>query len=365
MDYKEIVKEQLNNVLDEEHLSEIDEISRSASELSRGLSDQFSFDKIIDATLSGQSIFENGNLISSIKELILFEVHSAMITGTEMLIICIIIGLLNSLAGSFGKKTMTDMSQLVCTMIIIGISIKSFGIAYELCIASVNTMVNTMEILTPVLIGVLISTGSITSGTILSPVILGAVTGTGIFLKKIILPAMFGAAILSMINCLTEKNYVNKLSKLIRKTAVAATGLILTIMSGIISVQGLITETSDGLLINTAKYSLNTFIPIVGGFTSDTVELFLKCMGSIKGIVGVFGILTLIMLIIVPLIKILIVALIYKITAAAAEPIAESKVSDGLSDVGSCLISMASIMFFADLLFIIFISIIIGTGNGV
>jgi hypothetical protein len=194
MDYKEIVKEQLNNVLDEEHLSEIDEISRSASELSRGLSDQFSFDKIIDATLSGQSIFENGNLISSIKELILFEVHSAMITGTEMLIICIIIGLLNSLAGSFGKKTMTDMSQLVCTMIIIGISIKSFGIAYELCIASVNTMVNTMEILTPVLIGVLISTGSITSGTILSPVILGAVTGTGIFLKKIILPSVHGFA---------------------------------------------------------------------------------------------------------------------------------------------------------------------------
>lgn len=364
MDYKEIIKEQLNNVIDEDTLDEIGDISRNASELSNGLSDQFSFDKIIDATLNGQSIFENNNLIENIKELIFYEINSAMKTGAEILTICIVIGLLNSLAGSLGKKDMTDISRLVCTMIIIGISIRSFDAAYELCIASVTAMVSTMEILTPVLIGILISSGNISSGTIMSPVILGSVTGTGILLKKIILPALFGATLLALINCLTEKNYVNKFSKLIRNVAVGATGLILAVMSGIISVQGLITDVSDGLLINTAKYSINTFIPIVGGFTSDTVELFLKCMKSIKGIVGVFGIITLIMLIIMPLLKILIIAVIYKITAAAAEPIAESKISDGLNDVGSCLISMASIMFFSALLFIIFISIIVGTGSG-
>lgn len=364
MDYKEIVKEQLNNVIDDEKMAEINEISRNTLQLSKGLSDQFSLDKIIDSTLNGKSIFENENLIESIKELVMYEINTAMTTGAEILTICIAIGLLSSLAGSFGKKNMSDMSRLVCTMIIIGISIRSFDAAYELCIASVKAMVSTMEILTPVLIGILISSGSITSGTIMSPVILGSVTGTGILLKKVILPALFGATLLALINCLTEKNYVNKLSKFIRNTAVGATGLILAVMSGIISVQGLITDVSDGLLINTAKYSLNTFIPIVGGFTSDTVELFLKCMKSIKGIVGVFGILTLIMLIVVPLIKILIIALIYKITAAASEPIAESKISDGLNDVGSCLISMASIMFFSALLFIIFISIIVGTGSG-
>lgn len=64
------------------------------------------------------------------------------------------------------------------------------------------------------------------------------------------------------------------------------TGLILAILSGIFSVQGLLTDTSDGLLINAARYSLSTFIPIVGGFTADTVDLFLRCMRSIKGIVG-------------------------------------------------------------------------------
>ena len=363
MDYGQIVKEQLNNVIDHDQMKGIDEIGNQASEISKGLSDQFSFEDIIDATLNGESIFDSGQLIESLKGLIVYEVRSAMIIGTEILLICIAIGLLNNLASSFGKKSVSEVSLLICIMIIVGISIKSFDTAYELCMDSVTVMVNTMEILTPVLIGVLIATGNITSGTVFSPVIIGAVTGTGILLKKIILPAMFAATIMALINCLTEKNYVNKLSKLIRNLAVGMTGLILAIMSGIITVQGLITETSDGLIINTAKYSLNTFIPIVGGFTSDTVELFLRCMGSIKSIVGVFGIITLVLIIAVPIIKILIIALIYKLTAAAAEPIAESKISDGLNDMGSCLVSMASIMFFAALLFIIFISVIVGTGN--
>ena len=357
MENEDVLKKQLENVIDQE---QINEISGYSSNFSSELSDKFSFENIVDAAIDGESIFDSGYMIESLKDLLFYEVRTAAVLGAEILIICIFIGLLNNLSSSLGKKSLTDISQLVCTMIIIGISIKNFDIAYELCLDSVAAMVRTMEILTPVLIGVLISTGNISTGTVLSPVMVGTAVGTGAFLEKIILPAMFAATVLALINCLTEKNYVNKLSKLIRNTAVGATGLILTIIYGIISVQGLITETSDGLIMNTAKYSINTFIPIVGGFTSDTVELFLKCMGGIKSVVGVFGILSLVIMIIVPIIKILAVALIYKITAAASEPITESKISDGLSDMGSCLISMAAIMFFTSLLFIIFISIIVG-----
>ena len=364
MDYDKIVKEQFDNVLTDEQIAAINGLSRDISDVSGGLSDQFSLENIIDATLNGESIFQNTDIINNLKELLSFEVRTAMATGVEILTICIFLGILNNLSVSLGKKSVTSISQLVCTMIIIGISIKSFDIAYELCLSSVTTLVNTMEIITPILIGILISTGRIATGTIFSPVIIGSVTGTGILLKKIILPAMFGASLLTMINCLTEKNYVNKLSKFIRNTAVAVTGLILAVMSGIISVQGLITETSDGLLINAAKYSMSTFIPIVGGFTSDTAELFIKCMSSIKSIVGVFGIMTLIMIIIVPIIKIIFAALVYKIVSAATEPIIENKISDGLNDMGNCLISMASIMFFSSLLFIVFLSIIVNTGNG-
>lgn len=361
MDFEKILEEQMNNVVDPDQAGII---SDNAGKVSGGLTDSFTLENILDATLKGESIFNSQELIDGLKSLVLYEIRAALVLGVEILIICIIIGLLKNLSSSFGKKSISDISLLVCTMIIIGISINSFRLAYDLCIDSVTTMVSTMEILTPILLGILISTGSIASGTIMSPVVIGAVSGTGIIIKRIILPAMFAATILALVNCLTEKDYVNKLSKLLRNAAVAVTGLILAVLSGIISVQGLITDASDGLLINTAKYSLSTFIPIVGGFTADTAELFIRCMSTIKSIVGVFGIITLVLVIMVPLIKLLIIALIYKITAAATEPICAGKISDGLNDMGSCIVSLSAVMFFTALLFIIFISIILSMGGG-
>ena len=361
MDYQEILRKQMEETLDAQ---QFDALSEQVRAYSAGLSDDFTLEKILTSALEGESLFDAPVLIENLKTLFLYEVKGALLLAVQILTVCIAVGLLQSLASSFGKKSLAGIGQLICTMVIIGISINSFRLIYELSLDTVTTMVNTMTLVAPILFGILIATGSIASGTILNPMMLGAVTGFGLIIKTIILPALFAATILGLINCLTEKNYVNKLSKLIRNAAVIVTGMILALLSGIFSVQGLLSDTSDGLLINAARYSISTFIPIVGGFTSDTVELFLRCMRSIKGVVGIFGILTLILLTLVPLLKMLAAAVIYKLTAAAAEPITDSKIADGLNDMGSCMISIASIVFFTSLLFIIFISIVVGIGGG-
>ena len=148
MDYKEILKEQFDQVVD---LDEIDEISRRSAELSDGLSEQFRIENILEATLNGESFFNNQGLISGVKDLCLYEIKSALMLGVEILIICIVIGLLRNLASSFEKKSMSDLSLLVCTMVIIGISINSFQLVYQLTIDAASTMINTMEILTQIL----------------------------------------------------------------------------------------------------------------------------------------------------------------------------------------------------------------------
>ena len=362
MDYEKILEEQFGNVMEGEDVSGI---SSGASGLTEGISDQFTLENILNATLSGESIFQNQDVIDSFKSLMLYEIKGALILGVEILSICIIIGLLKSLSDGFASKSVSEISLLVCTMVVIGISINSFRVSYELALDTVSTMVYTMEILMPILIGILLATGAVASGTVLSPVIIGAVTGFGFLIKTVVLPALFVSTILGLINCLTEKNYVNKLSELIRSAAVFLTGLVLTLLTGIITIQGLLTEASDGLLINATKYSLSTFIPIVGGFTSDTVELFLRCMGAIKSVVGVFGLVMVILMMLVPLLKILIIGGIYKLTGAMVEPITDSKIADGLNDMGTSMISIGSILFFTSLLFILFLSIIMKIGGGV
>lgn len=71
MNFDEIVKKQMDNLVDEE---KTDMLSDYAGNLSGGISDQFTLDKIVDATLSGESIFDSEEMIESLKALFLYEI---------------------------------------------------------------------------------------------------------------------------------------------------------------------------------------------------------------------------------------------------------------------------------------------------
>lgn len=360
MDFEQIIKKQMENIIDEEETSSL---SDYASTLTDGISDHFTIENILEATLEGKSIFDSPELISSIKELFLYELRHALVIGIEILGICIIIGLLKNLSGSFGSKGAGEIASLICCIMIIGLAVNNFEEVYSITQDAIKTMTYTMELILPILIGILIAMGQITSGTIMSPLILSAVTIFQNIIKNAVLPGLFISTIFVLLNCLTEKDYVNQLAKFIRGAAIFITGLLLTLMSGIISIQGLITKTSDGLIMGTAKYSIDAFIPIVGGFTADTIELFIKCMGSIRNIVGLFGILLIAVLLIIPIIKTIAIALIYKITAVLIEPVATKKLSQGINEIGTTLITLSAILFFSSLLFILFISSIMTLGG--
>ena len=109
MDFDEIIKDQMKNVVDQDNL---DSLSDYASNLSGGISEHFTIDKILEATLNGKSIFDSQEIITSLKELFLYEMKSALIVGVEILTICIVIGLLKNLSGSFSKKRCQRHRQL-------------------------------------------------------------------------------------------------------------------------------------------------------------------------------------------------------------------------------------------------------------
>ena len=62
--------------------------------------------------------------------------------------------------------------------------------------------------------------------------------------------------------------------------------------------------------------------------------------------------------------EILAVAVIYKITPIAAEPVASKNISDSLSELGSAAITMTVVLSIGALMFLIFIAIIMGMGGG-
>jgi len=208
----------------------------------------------------------------------------------------------------------------------------------------------------------LIAIGVVTSGSVLNPVITGATAAVNTVLSNFILPAVFISTVFFMVNSMTEKDYVNKLAVFIRGAATFLCGICVTFFAGVTVVQSFVTESADGVIADTARYSISNFVPIIGGFASDSVDMMLSCVNIIKNGVGILGVIVIIAVLLVPLIKILAIAVVYKITAIITEPLGNKQVSECLSQMGNSVITMAVILFLTSMMFLIFIAVIIGIG---
>ena len=358
MEFENIINEQLDSM----DLSELEELLNEApAEMT--IADEISVNSIINDLLNGQPIFDSENLMDNIKELFFIEVRSSLILGCEILAVCIIIGLLNNFSNSFGSKTVSSLGTMICGFVIIALCIGSFYQTYNSCSSTMDVMSTTMTILLPIMIPLLISMGGISSGSIMDPVILASVTGFNFIMQHVVLPLIFLSAIFILINSITDKDYVKKLALFMRKGALFITGLTITIFSGITAVQGIMTKSADSLLMKTAKFSIDNFVPIIGGFAADSLDMVINCIGVIKSAVGLIGIVIIISMLAMPVIKIMAVAVIYKITAIAAEPVANKNISDSLNEIGTSAVTMTVVLAAGALMFLIFITAIMFMGG--
>lgn len=349
MEYETIINEQLDSM----ELNELEEIADGTTVRS-----------IINDLLNGVPLFDSEEILQNMLDLFMLEIKESIVFGCEVLSVCIVIGLLTNLSSSFGNKTVSTVGTIICSCIVIALCIGNFYSSYEYCIESMNTMSSTMLILLPIMIPLLVSIGGFSSGGILDPVIIAAVTCFDFIMQHVVLPMVFLSAIFIMINSITEKDYVKKLSAFMRKGSMFIVGFCITIFSGITAVQGILTKSADGILINSAKFSIDNFIPIIGGFAADSLEMVIGCIGLIKNAVGIVGIVAIITVISVPVIKILAIALIYKVIAIVTEPIASKNISDSLNELGNSAIVMTVVLGAGAMMFLLFITVLMGVGGG-
>ena len=359
MDYKEILDGQLESI----DMSGLEDMMKSASEES-GVFPSMTADEMVSSLLQGRPVLDADSILENLLNLFLAEINSAVFLGCEILAVCVVTGLLTNFSGAFGRRTVSSLGAVICGCIITALCIGSFFRTYSYCQDSMDTMTSVMEILLPVMIPLLIAMGGISSGGMMNPVIISAVTGFNFIMQHVVLPMVFLSAVFVLINSITERDYIKKLALLLRRAALFITGLSVTVFSGITAIQGVVTKSADNILVNSAKFSLDNFVPIVGGFAADSLDMVISCAGLIKNAAGLMGIITILSLLAIPVLKILSVALIYKLTAVAAEPVSSKNISDSLSEIGAAAVTMTVVLAMGALMFLIFITVIMGMGGG-
>ena len=85
----------------------------------------------------------------------------------------------------------------------------------------------------------------------------------GNLIQNLVVPIVSIIVVLIIVSKITDKVQVNKLSKFMQSSIVWFLGIILTVFVGVVSLEGSLTASVDGITAKTTKAAVSTLIPVV------------------------------------------------------------------------------------------------------
>ena len=291
------------------------------------------------------------------------EVLDAITVLGSILVIIVIHSVLKSLSDGLENKSISQIAYYVQYILIVTLIMTNFVQILDIVKESIQSLVGFMNSLIPILITLMLTTGSIASANLLQPIILFLITFIGNFIIGTIIPFVLISTSLGIVSKISDRVQVDKLSKFFKTSVVWILGVVLTLFVGIVSVEGTLSSTVDGVTAKTAKAAVSSFIPVVGKILGDAVDTVIGCSSILKNATGIVGIIILIGIAIMPVIKLTILMAIYYLGAALCQPIADSKIISLLDQMGDTFKTLLAIMCSISVMFIIGTTLVINISN--
>ena len=270
-----------------------------------------------------QGKVDNKTIFQKILKLLGSEINTSLKTLISILVIIVIHGILKSITDNLENKNISQIIYFVQYILIVTLIMSNFTEIINLVKNTANDLVGFINMLMPLLLTLMIYTGSIATSSILEPVILFAINLIGNLIKDILIPVVFIIVIFSIISKISERIQIEKLSKFLKSSVIWGLGVILTIFVGVVSLEGTLSSSVDGITAKTAKTAVSTVIPVVGKILGDVVDSVLGCGIILKNAIGIVGVIIIIGICIMPIIKIATLCIMYSLASAIVQPVAD------------------------------------------
>lgn len=293
-----------------------------------------------------------------LKLMIFDEVKSSIKVAAIILVLALLSSVLKSLDNSFSSGAVSQITTYIVFITMVSLTLIGFKDVLEICNNTIDSTVGLMQVIMPVLITLLVLMGFPITSTVLNPIFIGGVTFINVVFKNFLFVSIAVAFAILVVNNLSKNIKLKKLSSFIKQINLVSLGAMFTIYLGLVSIQGLYVTNIDNFTVKTAKYAIGNFIPVVGGFVSDSVDILLSSSQLIKGVFGGLGLVLLVGICLVPVIKILSIIVVYKVSAIVVEPIGEEGISSFLNEVANLMVIMLACIIAITIMFFVTVAVL-------
>lgn len=339
----------------------INDFVKEAEKYTGSFFEDMNLSEMINSAILGE--IDNNTILKKILNLLGTEVKSSLKTLIGILAIVLIHSILKAISENLEDTNISKIIYYVQYILIVTLIMGSFSDIINSVRDTIENLVGFMNCLVPLLITLMLYTGSIVTSGLIQPIILFMIEFIGNIIISLILPVVSIIAALAIISKISDKVQIGKITSFMKSSIVWFLGIILTIFVGVISLEGSLTSSVDGITAKTAKAAVSSLIPVVGKILGDSVDTVLGCGLVLKNALGVVGVIIILGISILPIIKLATLTIMYNIASSVIEPIADEKMVKLLDEMGGVFKLLLAILCSASVLLIIGVTLVVKISN--
>lgn len=350
--------EVINSQMDSFNISNfIDEANKYSNDVLKDIDIQ----ELLNNAIKGE--LDTNQLLKNIFPLLGTEIKEALKVMGSILIIVLIHSVLKSISDNLNNKSVAQITYYVQYILIATVIMTNFSSIITLTKEAVGNMISFIQLLFPLLMTLMLASGSAVSVNLVQPIILFIINLISNIFQSIIIPIILVGTALAIVSKISDRIQIDKLSKFLKSSSVWVIGILLTIFVGVLSIEGTLGSSVDGITAKTAKAAVSSFIPVVGKVLGDAVDTVIGCSAILKNAIGIVGVIVVIAICITPILKLAIITIIYHLTAALCEPIADSKIVSLITQMADTFKILLAILCSISVMLIIGITLVINISN--
>lgn len=277
--------------------------------------------------------------------------------------ISLITSLLNGLTSGFLSNPTKELIGFVsyCAIAVI-ILTRAMSLVNDTA-AIVGTIKQFMQLVFPILLTIITVVGGANSSAVFQPMMSVLTTSITTFVVQIIMPMVVVVIVFTMISSLSNGVKLSKLTSFFSSGIKYSLTAVFSLFVTFLTAQGLTGGIIDTVSIKTAKFAMQSYVPIVGGYLSDGFDLMMASFVLIKNSLGLISLFALLIMIASPLVNIIVFSLGLKLASGIIEPIGDSQISKMIFDLSKNVNILLAIILGVAFMFVTTITLIIYACN--
>lgn len=325
----------------------------------------YSFKEIVTSVLNGDFKIGYDNLFTAVFNLffdgILDNLGFFLVISAVCLFSSIIGGIKSESLKSGVDEIIYFVSYICVVTLVTGTLFALIGDVKEI----VTSISRQASLIMPAILSLMIASSNTVAVGMFKPAVAFLTTGSVQIISVILLPLISVVFIFEIVGHLSNNVSLNSYVNLFKSVIKWIIGIMVSLFTIFLTIQGLTTSTFDGLSYKALKSAVSSSIPIIGGFLGGSFDIVIASSTIIKNALG-SGMLILLLAQVLPtLIKIIGFSILLKLTCAVCEPIADGKVIKLMQGLSGAVNYLIAVLAFVSFIYIITILMMICASSSI